>query len=105
MAQVARSPTDGNDGSLIHHRVLICDRDTKWSVAFRRLLADAGICVVQTPCRAPNCNAHAERFVRSIKEECLDRLVLLVSAVFEALWQPSPNTIIANGITRGSATS
>jgi transposase InsO family protein len=57
--------------------VLICDRDTKWSAAFRRLLADAGIRVVQTPHRAPNCNAHAERFVRSIKEECLDRLVVL----------------------------
>jgi putative transposase len=76
MVQVARSLTDAADGNLLAHRVLICDRDTKWSVAFRRLLADAGIRVVQTPHRAPNCNAYAERFVRSIKEECLDRLVL-----------------------------
>ena len=36
--------------------------------------------MVQTPYRAPNCNAHAERFVRSIKEECLNRLVLVGEA-------------------------
>jgi putative transposase len=76
MVQVARTWTDASDGGLLQHRILIGDHDTKWSVAFRRLLADAGIHVVQTPYRAPNCNAHAERFVRSIKEECLDRLVL-----------------------------
>jgi transposase InsO family protein len=54
--------------------ILICDRDQKWSDA-RRQLWDAGICVVCTPVRAPNANAYAERFVRSIKEECLDRLI------------------------------
>ena len=77
--QVARTLTDA-DGILRGHRVLICDRDTKWSGTFRETLADAGIRVVQTPYRAPNCNAHAERFVRSIKEECLDRLVFLGEA-------------------------
>jgi putative transposase len=40
-----------------------------------RALGDAGIRVVQTPLQAPNANAHAERFVRSIKKECLDRIV------------------------------
>jgi putative transposase len=43
----------------------------------QRLLDDAGIRVVQTPLRAPNANAYAERFVRSIKEECLDRMIPL----------------------------
>jgi len=56
-------------------RVLICDRDTKWSAAVRERLQEAGIRVVQTPYRAPNANAHAERFVRSVKEECLDRII------------------------------
>ena len=78
--QVARAMTDPTDGMLRGHRVLICDRDTKWSVAFRQLLWDVGVRVVQTPYRAPNCNAHAERFVRTIKEECLDRLVLIGEA-------------------------
>jgi putative transposase len=43
-------------------------------------LAAGGIRVVQTPLQAPNCNAHAERFVRSIKEECLNRIVVLGEA-------------------------
>ena len=56
-------------------RVLICDRDAKWSVAVRERLQEAGIRVVQTPYEAPNANAYAERFVRSMKEECLDRII------------------------------
>jgi transposase InsO family protein len=56
-------------------KVLICDRDQKWSGEVRRGLQDAGIRVVRIPVRAPNANAHAERFVRSIKEECLDRMI------------------------------
>jgi transposase InsO family protein len=62
---------------LVGHRVLICDRDRKWSAAVRRQFGDAGIRVVLTPERAPNANAYAERFVRSIKEECLDRMIPL----------------------------
>jgi putative transposase len=49
--------------------VLICDRDAKWSALLRARLGEAGIRVVLTPLRAPNANAYAERFVRSIKEE------------------------------------
>jgi putative transposase len=80
MVQVARVMTSADDGVLQGRRIFICDRDTKWSVAFRRILADAGMRVVQTPFRAPNCNAHAERFVRSIKEECLHQVVILGEA-------------------------
>ncbi|MGH9258249.1 MAG: integrase core domain-containing protein [Vicinamibacterales bacterium] len=80
MVQVARVLTSADDGVLRGHPILICDRDTKWSAAFRRTLADVGIRVVQTPFQAPNCNAHAERFVRSIKEECLNRVIVLGAA-------------------------
>ena len=73
MSQIVCLATAADDGVLIGHRVLICDRDRKWSRAVRQRFGDAGIRVVLTPDRAPNANAHAERFVRSIKEECLDR--------------------------------
>ena len=53
----------------------ICDRDAKWSRPVREVLQEAGIRIVRTPYRAPNANAYAERFVRSIKEECLDRII------------------------------
>ena len=56
-------------------QVLICDRDRKWSGDVRRRLREARIRVVPIPERAPNANAYAERFVRSIKEECLDQLI------------------------------
>jgi transposase InsO family protein len=75
--QVMRRLTAADDGILVDHRVLICDRDRKWSLAVRHRFGDAGIRVVLTPARAPNANAHAERFVRSIKGECLDRLIPL----------------------------
>jgi putative transposase len=75
MRQVGRTLTAAEVGLLRDHRVLICDRDQKWSREVRRLLNEAGLRVVQTPLQAPNANAYAERFVRSIKEECLDRII------------------------------
>ena len=77
MDQVSRTLTAADSGPLRDHRILICDRDRKWSRDVRRLLGDAGLAVVLTPLRAPNANAYAERFVRSIKEECLDRIIPL----------------------------
>jgi putative transposase len=67
--------TGADEGLLVQHRVLICDRDTKWSTPVRARLGEAGIHVVQTPYQAPNANAYAEPFVRSIKEECLNRVI------------------------------
>jgi putative transposase len=75
MRQVGRTLTAADEGGLGHHRVLICDRDTKWSAPVRARLGEAGLRVVLTPYRAPNANAYAERFVRSIKEECLHRVI------------------------------
>ena len=75
MQQVVRLATAADDGILVGHRVLICDRDRKWSGAVRRRFGEASLRVVVTPERAPNANAYAERFVRSIKEECLDRMI------------------------------
>ncbi len=75
MQQMARTLVFADHGPLTHHRGLICERDAKWSPAVRGHLEDAGLPVVPTPYRAPNANAHAARFVRSITEEDLDRRV------------------------------
>ena len=77
MQQMARSARFRRRRAPHRHRVLICDRDAKWRQAGRGHLGKAGLQIIQTPFRAPNASAHAERFVRSIKEECLDRLVPL----------------------------
>jgi len=75
MQQVVRTLTMDDAATGRTPQVLICDRDQKWSGEVRRGLQDAGIRVVRIPERAPNANAHAERFVRSIKYECLDRII------------------------------
>jgi transposase InsO family protein len=75
MHQVARALTVADEGVLVGHGILICDRDAKWSAPVRQLLHESGIRVVQTPYQAPNANAYAEHFVRSIRAECLDRVI------------------------------
>ena len=77
VVQTMRHLTDDVDGVLRGDRLLICDRDRKWSAAVERFLATAGVRVIRTPLLAPNCNAYAERFVRSIREECLNRVIPL----------------------------
>jgi len=83
-AGLTTSPTDifmgkaaeGAAGFLKGCRYLIHDRDTKYSLHFRIVMKAAGVSLIRTPFQAPNANAYAERFVRSIKEECLGRIIL-----------------------------
>jgi transposase InsO family protein len=77
MLQVGRNLTDWENGILRAKQYLIIDRDSKYSEQFRRLLRDSGTAVIRLPPRSPNLNAHAERFVRSIKEECLNRMIFV----------------------------
>ena len=58
-------------------RFLIHDRDTKFSRAFDEVFRTEGIKVIRTPIQAPNANAFAERWVRTIRADCLDRIVIL----------------------------
>ncbi len=75
MKQIARNLTDIEDGLLNGKRYLIMDRDTKFSDAFRKILEDEGVESVRLPPRSPNLNPHIERFMKSLKEECLSRMI------------------------------
>ena len=80
MKQVARNLTDVEDGFLRGVRYLILDRDPLYTSGFRGLLKSSGTEVLRLPARSPNLNAYAERFVLSIKSECLRRIVPLGEA-------------------------
>lgn len=73
----ARQLTDPFDGFLLGKRYLLHDRDTKFTQAFDALLKANGVEPVVLPPRSPNLNAHGEQLVRSIKEEALDRMVMV----------------------------
>ena len=75
MMQVGRNLTDPFDGFLRGKRFLILDRDKKFTTEFRDLLEHAGTDVIRLPHRSPNLNAYVERFVLSIKSECLERMI------------------------------
>jgi putative transposase len=75
MKQVARNLTDAEDGFLSGKRYVLMDRDTKFCEAFRRGLQSGGVESVRLPPHSSNCNAYMERFMRSLKGECLDRLI------------------------------
>jgi putative transposase len=77
MAQIARNITDANEGFLRDGRNLILDRDAKYTEGFHHALTREGVRLIRLPARSPNLNAFAERFVRSIKEECLSRMIFL----------------------------
>jgi transposase InsO family protein len=77
MKQVARNLTDMWDGFLLGKRYLIHDRDPLFTEAVRGLLRDSGVKPLRLPAKSPNLNAYAERFVLSIRQECLDRIVPL----------------------------
>ena len=75
MSQIGRHVTDAREGVLRGKRYLIHDRDPLFTREFIVLLEGIGVTSVPVPPRSPNLNAYAERFVRSIKESCLDRMI------------------------------
>ena len=80
MIQAARNVTMEEWGFLAPSQYLIHDRDTKFCAAFQQLIDDAGVERVVLPPRSPNWHAYAERWIRSVKEECLARLILFGEA-------------------------
>ncbi len=75
MKQIAKQLTDPFDGFLLSKKYLIMDREGKLAPEFQTVLKKAGVAPLLLPPQSPNLNAYAERFVRSIKEECLDQMI------------------------------
>ena len=76
MRQIARNMTMEGYGALGDCRYLLHDRDTKYTQSFRAIIASGGVEPLVLPARSPNLNAYAERWVRSVKEECLSKVIL-----------------------------
>jgi putative transposase len=68
-------------------RFLIHDRDSKFPTAFDTVFMSEGITIIRTPVRAPNANAFAERWIRSVREECLDKLLIVSERHLERVLQ------------------
>jgi putative transposase len=77
MVQIARNVTMGDWGCLASGQYLIRDRDRKFCPAFQQTIEAVGAKRVPLPARSPNLNAYAERWVRSVKDEALSRLILV----------------------------
>jgi transposase InsO family protein len=77
MTQYARQLTDPFAGFLLDKRYLLHDRDEKSVHGFDRILRASGVEPVVLPPRSPNLNAHCERFVRSIREEVLNQMIVI----------------------------
>ena len=78
MQQMARNVTMEGCGALRDCRYLLHDRDTKYTQSFRAIIASGQVEPLVLPARSPNLNAYAERWVRSVKEECLSKVYLPV---------------------------
>jgi putative transposase len=78
--QVARNVTDAFSGFLRGKRWLVVDRDPVYTEGLARIFKQAGVALVRTPPHSPNLNAFAERWVRSIREQCLSRIFPLGEA-------------------------
>jgi len=76
MKQMSRKVTMEGCGILRDCRYLLHDRDTKYTRSFRAIIASGQVEPLALPARCPNLNAYAERWVRSVKEECLSKVVL-----------------------------
>ena len=80
MQQVARNLTDSESRTLTHQKYVLHDRDAKFCSSFTATLSEGGLQPLKLPARSPNLNAFAERWVRSMKHECLSEMILFSEA-------------------------
>jgi hypothetical protein len=104
MSQIGRNLTDAMEGVLRGKRYLIHDRDPLFTREFLGLLEGIGVASVPLPPRSPNLNTYAERFVRSIKESCLERMIWFGKEALRKRIQEFVRIIITSETTKESAT-
>jgi hypothetical protein len=97
MRQMACNATWEGMGDLNGGRYLLYDRDAKFCAEFRETLAAGGVTCLRLPPRSPDLNAFAERWVRSVKEECLSHLILFGERSLRKA--PSSKNIITKNVT------
>ena len=101
---MARNLTDTVDGFLRPAHHLIHDRDSLYSRVFGEILQSGGVQPIRLPPKSPNLNAYAERFVRSIKAECLNRVVPLGKVTYASSSTSTSSTTIVRETIRDSIT-
>jgi len=104
MKQMARNVTKEGCGILRDCRYLLHDRDTKYTRSFRAIIASGQVEPLALPARCPNLDAYAKRWVRSVKEECLSKVILLGECSLRRALNTS-SIIMPSGITRARVTS
>jgi hypothetical protein len=93
MTQIARNLLDPVDGFLRHATHLIHDRDPLFTQAWTQMLESCGVQSVPIPASSPNCNPHAERFVRSVRSECLEHFVIFGERHLRYMSHPSTRLV------------
>jgi len=99
VARSMRSRHLASDPFVLH------DRDSKFCASFQNTLRSAGVQPLRLPTRSPNLNAFAERWVRSIKSECLSKLILFGETSLRRVATQSLSIIISNALTKAKAIS
>ncbi len=75
MKQIARNMTLADYGLLKKYRYLIMDRDSKFCASFRKIIEDSGTKIIRFPPKSPDLNSYAKRWVKSVKDSCLSKLI------------------------------
>jgi putative transposase len=95
VTQVARSFATTLDEAGRRFRFLVRDRDAKFTSSFDAVFASIGIEALKTPVRSPRANAYAERWVRTVREDCLDHLLVLSRGHLETILNDASTTTTA----------
>jgi len=105
MEQIGRTVTQDTWGYLHSCRYVLHDRDTKFCASFRSALASGGVKTIRLPAKSPNLNAFVDRWVRSVKQECLSKVILFGEGPLSRVRPSIAATIMPRGTIRGKAMS